>query len=161
MSIAPALFLESRWNTFYRVFIFPFLHNFASFYFIPLSFYSVLFSPELPQKKSELKTSPSHLNCVDEAENLDIQADSGQLTAEERNVPQGSLEYVGANVEQLTDEEKAIHQEKKEAPDGDNIQEEESKEAAEEDSAKEKVLKQKKKNQTEVSRFKNKSNDIL
>ena len=151
MSVAPALFHESRWETFYCVFIFSSLHNFASFYFTPLYFYSVLSSPGQPQKKSELETSPSHLNCVDEAENLDIPADSGQLTAEERNFPQGSLESVGATVEQLTDEEKAIRQARKEAPDGDNIRQEDSKEAVEERSAKEKVLRQKKKNQTEVS----------
>ena len=132
MSVLPALFHESLWDTFYSVFIFSFLHNFVSFYFIPLYFYSALFSPGQPQKKSELKTSPSHLNCVDESENLDIQADSGQLTAEERNFPQGSLESVGTTVEELTDEEKAIRQARKEAPDGDNIQQEDSKEAVEE-----------------------------
>ena len=56
-------------------------------------------------------------------------SDSGQLTAEERNFLHGSLQPVGATVEQLTAEEKTIHQEKKEATDGDTIQEEDSKQA--------------------------------
>ena len=99
---------------------------------------------------------------MNETENLDIQADSGQSTAEEINFPQGSIESVSATVEQLTNEEKAIHQKRKEAPDGDNIQQQDSKEAAEEDSAQEKVLKQNKKaKKMEVSRVKNKLKDIL
>ena len=119
------------------------------------------FSPDQPQKKSELQTPPSHLNCVDETENLNIQADSGQSTAEERNFPQGSLQpVVAATVEQLTAEEKTIHQETKEATDGDTIQEEDSKQAAEEGSTQENVLKQKERN-TEVSCVKNKLKAIL
>ena len=122
------------------------------------SFLFCSFSPDQPQKKSELQTSPSHLNCVDETENL--QADSGQSTAEERNFPQGSLQPVVATVEQLAVEEKTIHQETKEATDGDTIQEEDSKQAAEEGSTQENVLKQKEKN-TEVSCVKNKLKAIL
>ena len=118
------------------------------------------FSPDQPQKKSELQTPPSHLNCVDETENLNIQADSGQSTAEERNFPQGSLQPVVATVEQLAVEEKTIHQETKEATDGDTIQEGDSKQAAEEGSTQENVLKQKEKN-TEVSCVKNKLKAIL
>ena len=87
---------------------------------------------------------------MDETENIHIQADSGQSTAEERNFPQSSLQPVGASVEQLTAEEKTIHQETKEATDGDTIQEEDYKQAAEEESAQENVLNQKKK-KTEVS----------
>ena len=125
------------------------------------SFLFCSFSPDQPQKKSELQTPPSHLNCVDETENLHIQADSGQSTAEERNFPQGSLQpVVAATVEQLTAEEKTIHQETKEATDGDTIQEEDSKQAAEEGSTQENVLKQKEKN-TEVSCVKNKLKAIL
>ena len=125
------------------------------------SFLFCSFSPDQPQKKSELQTPPSHLNCVDETENLNIQADSGQSTAEERNFPQGSLQpVVAATVEQLTAEEKTIHQETKEATDGDTIQEEDSKQAAEEGSTQENVLKQKEKN-TEVSCVKNKLKAIL
>ena len=86
---------------------------------------------------------------MDDAENLDIQADSGQLTADERNVAQGSLEPVGATTEQLKAEEKTVRQAGKEAPDGDT-QEEDSKQAAEEGSTQENELKQKKK-KTEVS----------
>ena len=56
-------------------------------------------------------------------------SDSGQLTTEERNFLHGSLQPVGATVGQLTTEEKTIHQEKKEATDGDTIQEEDSKQA--------------------------------
>ena len=98
---------------------------------------------------------------MDETENLNIQADSGQSTAEERNFPQGSLQpVVAATVEQLTAEEKTIHQETKEATDGDTIQEEDSKQAAEEGSTQENVLKQKEKN-TEVSCVKNKLKAIL
>ena len=120
------------------------------------SFLFCSFSPDQPQKKSEFQIPPSHLNCVDETENLHIQADSGQSTAEERNFPQGSLQpVVAATVEQLTAEEKTIHQETKEATDGDTIQEEDSKQAAEEGSTQENVLKQKK-NKTEVSCIKSK-----
>ena len=91
---------------------------------------------------------------MDETENL--QADSGQSTAEERNFPQGSLQpVVAATVEQLTAEEKTIHQETKEATDGDTILEKDSKQAAEEGSTQENVLKQKK-NKTEVSCIKSK-----
>lgn len=89
------------------------------------------------------------MDCVDDAENLDIQADSGQLTADKRNVAQGSLEPVGATTEQLKVEEKTVRQAGKEAPDGDT-QEEDSKQAAEEGSTQENELKQKKK-KTEVS----------
>ena len=107
-------FPESRWDTdiFSTVCIFSFPLNAMSFHFIPFFFiplYSFLFcsfSPDQPQKKSELQTPQSHLNCVDETENLHIQADSGQSTAEERNFPQGSLQPIVATVEQLTAEEK-------------------------------------------------------
>ena len=92
---------------------------------------------------------------MDDTENLHIQDDSGQSTAEERNFPQGSLQPVGATVEQLTAEEKNIHQETKEATDDDTIQEEDSKQAAEEGSTLENVLNQKKK-KTDVSCLKNK-----
>ena len=123
------------------------------FCFIPLhSFLFCTFSSEQPQKKSELQTPPSNLDCVDETENIYIQADSGQSTAEGRNFLQGSLQPVGASVEQLTAEEKTIHQEPKEATDGDTIQEEDSKQAAEEGSTQGNVLNQKKK-KTEVSCF--------
>ena len=125
------------------------------------SFLFCSFAPEQPQKKPELQTTPSHLNCaVDETENLHIQADSGQSTAEERDFPQGSLQPVVDTVEQLTAEEKNIHQETKEATDGDTIQEEDSKQAAEEGSTQESVLKQKK-NKTEVSCVKSKLKAIL
>ena len=87
---------------------------------------------------------------MDETENIHIQADSGQLTAEERNFPQGSLQPVNATVEQLTTEEKTIHQETKEATDDDTIQEKDSKQAAEEGSTQENVLNQEKK-KTKVS----------
>ena len=87
---------------------------------------------------------------MDETENIHIQADSGQSTAEERNFPQGTLQTVGASVEQLKAEEKTIHQETKEATDGDTIQEEDSKQVAEEGSTQENALNQKKK-KTEVS----------
>ena len=100
------------------------------------------------------------MDCEDETENLHIQADSGQSTAEERNFPQGSLQPVGATVEQLTAEEKNIHQETKEATDGDTIQEKDSKQAAEEGSTLENVLNQKKK-KTDVSCLKNKLKTIL
>lgn len=94
------------------------------------------------------------MNCVDEAENHEIQADRGQLTAKERNFSQGSLEPVGATVEQLAAEEQTIRQERKKARDGDTIQEEDFEQAAEEGSTQENVLKQKKK--TEVSWVENK-----
>lgn len=55
---------------------------------------------------------------------------------------------------------KTIHQETKEATDGDTIQGEDSKQAAEEGSTQENVLKQKK-NKTEVSCVKNKLKAIL
>ena len=124
------------------------------------SFLFCSFAPEQPQKKSELQTTPSHLNCVDETENLHIQADSGQSIAEERDFAQGSFQPVVATVEQLTAKEKTIHQETKEATDGDTIQEEDSKQAAEEGSTQENVLKQKK-NKTEVSCVKSKLKAIL
>ena len=81
-------------------------HSFPFCFILMYSFLFCSFSPDQPQKKSELQTSPSHLNCVDETENLHIQADSGQSTAEERNFPQGSLQPIVATVEQLTAEEK-------------------------------------------------------
>lgn len=138
------------------VFIFYVSLNFVPFHFILLySFLFCSFSPEQPEKKSEVTNPASHLNSVDEAENLDIQVDSGQLTAEERNFPQGSLEPIGATVEQLKAEGKTIRQEGKEVPDGDTIQEEDSKQAAEEGSTQENELKQKKK-KTEVSWVNNK-----
>jgi len=151
MRLATAFYQESRWDIFfYCVFIFYFLLNFVPFHFILLySFLFCSFSPEQPQKKSELKNALSDLDCMDDAENLDIQADSGQLTADKRNVAQGSLEPVGATTEQLKVEEKTVRQAGKEAPDGDT-QEEDSKQAAEEGSTQENVLKQKKK-KTEVS----------
>ena len=119
---------------------------FHSIVFIPIH----SFSHEQPEKKSELKNPPSHLDSVDEAENLDIQAESDQLTAEERNFAQGSLEPIGATVEQLKAEEQTIRQDRKEAPDDDTIQEEDSKQAAEEGSIQENVLKQEKKKKTDV-----------
>ena len=130
---------------FYSVYLF-FSTWFSAIPFHFVSFYCILFciiSPEQQQKKSELQTSPSHLDCVDEAENNHIQADNGQSTAEERTFPQGSLQPVGATAEQLTAEEKTIHQETKEATDGDTIQEEDSNQAAEEGSTQENVLNQK------------------
>ena len=63
-------------------------------------------------------------------------------------------------MEQLTAEEKTIHQETKEAADGDTIQEEDSKQAAEEGSTQDNVSKQKEK-KTEVSCVKNKLHAIL
>ena len=79
-----------------------------------------------------MKKLQSHLNCVDEAENLDIQAD----------------ELVGFIVEQLKAEEKSMHQERKKAPDGDTVQEVDPKEAVEEGTAtQEIVLKQEKKSE--------------
>ena len=105
------------------------------------------FSPEQQQKKSELQTPPSHLNCVDETGNLHIQGDSGQSTAKERNFPQGNLQPAVATVEQLDAEEKTVHQETNEAIDGDTILEEDSKQ---EGSTQENVLNQKK-TKTEVS----------
>ena len=92
---------------------------------------------------------------MDEAENLDIQADGRQLTIEERNFPQGSLEPVGSIVEHLRAEEKSIRQERKKAPEGDTVQEVDPKEAVEEGTAtQENVLKQEKK--SEVGWVKNK-----
>ena len=75
---------------------------------------------------------------------------ANQLTAEERNFLQGSLQPVGATVEQLTAEEKTIHQKTKEATECATIQEEDSNQATEEGSTQENVLNQKKK-KTEVS----------
>ena len=97
---------------------------------------------------------------MDETENIDIQADNGQSTAEERNFPQGNPQPVVATVEQLTAEEKTIHQLTKEATDDDTIQEEDSKQAAEEGFTQENVLNQKKK-KTDVSCLKNKLKTIL
>ena len=95
-----------------------------------------------------MKTLQSHLNCVDEAENLDTQADGHQLTVEERNFPRASLEPVGSIVEQLRAEEKSMHQERKKALDGDTFQEVDTKEAVEEGTAtQENVLKQGKKSE--------------
>ena len=70
---------------------------------------------------------------------------ANQLTAEERNFLQGSLQPVGATVEQLTVEEKPIHQKTKEATECATIQEEDSNQAVEEGSTQENVLNQKKK----------------
>ena len=125
------------------------------------SFLFCSFAPEQPQKKSELQTTPSHLNCAaDETEDLHIQADGGQSTAEERDFPQGSLQPVVDTVEQLTAEEKTIHQETMEATDGDTIQDEDSKQAAEEGSTQENALKQNK-SKTEVSCVKGKLKVII
>ena len=85
---------------------------------------------------------------------------ANQLTAEERNFLQGSLQPVGATVEQLTAEEKTIHQKTKEATECATIQEEDSNQAAEEGSTQENVLNQKKK-KTEVSCVKSKLKAIL
>ena len=60
----------------------------------------------------------TYLNCVDEADVHRIQVDRCHRTTEERNLPQGNFEPVGATVEQLRVEEKTIHQERKKAPDG-------------------------------------------
>ena len=109
-------FHESQWDIFFLLCIFSFPFHWVpfhsnSFRFILLySFLFCSFSPEQQQKKSELQTPPSHLDCVDDTENIHIQADSSQSTAEERNFPQGSLQPVLATVEQLTAEEKTIHQ---------------------------------------------------
>ena len=105
-------------------------------------FYSILFcsfSPEQLQGSiSEVKQPQSHLTCVYEAENLDIQAD----------------ELVGFILEQLKAEEKTIRQERKKAPDGDTVQEVDPKEAVDEGTAtQENVLNQEKK--SEVSWVKN------
>ena len=133
------------------IFFYLILCHFIPFCFILLcSFIFYSFSPEQQQKKSELPAPPSHLDCVDETENIDIQADSGQSTAEERNFPQGSLQTVVASVEQLGAEEKTVHQETKEAIVGDTIQEGDSKQAAKEESTQENILNQKK-TKTEVS----------
>lgn len=77
----------------------------------------------------------TYLNCVDEAEEHRIQVNRCHLTAEERNLPQGNFEPVGATVEQV----------RKEAPDGHTVQEVDPKEAVAEGSAtQEHVLRQKK-----------------
>ena len=75
---------------------------------------------------------------------------ANQLTAEERNFLQGSLQPAGATVEQLRAEEKTIHQKTKETTECATIQEKDSNQAAEEGSTQENVLNQKKK-KTEVS----------
>ena len=111
-------------------------------------FYSILFnsfSSAKPQKPTI--SGVENLNCADEAEEHRIQVDRCHLTAEERNLPQGNFEPVGATVEHV----------RKEAPDGHtvHVQEVDSKEAVEEGSTtQEKVLKQKKR--PEVSWVKNK-----
>ena len=130
-----------QWKSF--LFYLNLCHSIPFCFILLYSFLFCSFSPEQPQKKSELETPAPHLAYVDETENIHIQADNGQSTAEERNFPQGSLQLVGATAEQLTAEEKTIHQETKEATDGDTIQEEDSNQAAEEGSTQENVLNQK------------------
>lgn len=104
-----------------------------------------------------MKTLHKCLNDKEETEDHGIQVDGCHLTAEERNLPQGSFVPVGATAEHVRVEEKTIGLERNEAPDGDTaVLEIDPKEAVVEGSdTQENVLKHKKK--PEVSWIKNKS----
>ena len=161
-------FHESRWDIFFLLcasFLFCFTESrsipirFVLFYSI--HFHSVLFHLSSNKRSQNCKplrhTWTAWMRQKTSTSKLIV---ANQLTAEERNFLQGSLQPVGATVEQLTAEEKTIHQKTKEATECATIQEEDSNQAAEEGSTQENVLNQKKK-KTEVSCVKSKLKAIL
>ena len=133
---------ESRWDIFFLLWA-SFLFYFTESHSIPIRFvlfysihfYSVLF--HLSSNKRSQNCKPlrhSWTAWMRQKTSTSKLIVANQLTAEERNFLQGSLQPVGATVEQLTVEEKPIHQKTKEATECATIQEEDSNQAVEEGS---------------------------
>ena len=112
--------------------------------------------PKQLEKQPEEKNTQADRANSERAENYELGAEIGQLTATERNLPEVNTEasYLKTGIhiknaeEQLSDDEKNLHQEGKEAESGDTSQEEDWKKPAEGGSTQETPLQREK---TEVS----------